>query len=74
MQEEGILTMLERVTPGQALAYKYPEWIDLVVARNTRGQINAMPVGWSMIASSSPLLYAVAIHRRLATLRVPAGG
>jgi flavin reductase (DIM6/NTAB) family NADH-FMN oxidoreductase RutF len=62
--------MLERVAPSQALARKYPEWIDLVVARSANGQINAMPVGWSMIASGSPLLYAVAIHRRQYTAQL----
>lgn len=49
---------------GDALKKKYPEWIDLVVSRASDGQVNAMPVGWSMIASGSPHLYAVAIHTR----------
>jgi flavin reductase (DIM6/NTAB) family NADH-FMN oxidoreductase RutF len=56
---------MEQVSVGEALKHKYPEWIDLVVSRSSSGQVNAMPVGWSMIASSSPPLYAVAIgHRR----------
>jgi flavin reductase (DIM6/NTAB) family NADH-FMN oxidoreductase RutF len=46
-----------------ALQNKYPEWIDLVVSRGSDGQVNAMPVGWSMIASGTPRLYAVAINR-----------
>jgi flavin reductase (DIM6/NTAB) family NADH-FMN oxidoreductase RutF len=62
--------MMERVAPSQALQHKYPEWIDLVVARSTDGQTNVMPVGWSMIASGSPLLYAVAIHRRQYTAQL----
>jgi flavin reductase (DIM6/NTAB) family NADH-FMN oxidoreductase RutF len=62
--------MMRQVAPNQALQHKYPEWIDLVVARGTDGQVNAMPVGWSMIASGSPLLYAVAIHRRQYTAQL----
>lgn len=53
---------MKLVDPTVALAHKYPEWIDLVVSRSAGGQVNVMPVGWSMIASGSPLLYAVAIN------------
>ena len=49
---------------GDAFKCKYPEWIDLVVSRASDGQVNVMPVGWSMVASGSPHLYAVAIHSR----------
>jgi flavin reductase (DIM6/NTAB) family NADH-FMN oxidoreductase RutF len=54
--------MMRQVSASEALKLKYPEWIDLVVSRGTDGQVNVMPVGWSMIASGSPLLYAVAIN------------
>ena len=53
---------MKRITAQQAFRKKYPEWIDLVVSRSQDGRANAMPVGWSMIASGSPVLYAVAIH------------
>jgi flavin reductase (DIM6/NTAB) family NADH-FMN oxidoreductase RutF len=62
--------MMKQVTPSHALKHKYPEWIDLVVARGAAGRVNAMPVGWSTIASGSPLLYAVAIHRRQYTAQL----
>jgi len=55
---------MELARVGDALKSKYPEWIDLVVSRANDGQVNVMPVGWSMIASGSPHLYAVAIHAR----------
>jgi len=54
--------MLKQVDAAEALTHKYPEWIDMVVSRGADGHVNAMPAGWSMIASSSPLLYAVAIN------------
>jgi flavin reductase (DIM6/NTAB) family NADH-FMN oxidoreductase RutF len=62
--------MLKEVSASQALKHKYPEWIDLVVSRGTDGGVNVMPVGWSTIASGTPLLYAVAINARHHTTRL----
>jgi len=61
---------MRKVPPSQALQRKYPEWIDLVVSRGADGGVNVMPVGWSLIASSTPLLYAVAINARHHTTRL----
>lgn len=61
---------MRQVGGSQALKHKYPEWIDLVVSRAADGQVNVMPVGWSTIASGSPLLYVVAINARHHTTRL----
>jgi flavin reductase (DIM6/NTAB) family NADH-FMN oxidoreductase RutF len=61
---------MREVSPSQALKNKYPEWIDLVVSRGACGGVNVMPVGWSTIASGTPLLYAVAINARHHTTRL----
>jgi flavin reductase (DIM6/NTAB) family NADH-FMN oxidoreductase RutF len=61
---------MRQVSVGDALRKKYPEWIDLVVSRGADGQANVMPVGWSMIASGSPPMYAVAINARHHTTRL----
>lgn len=61
---------LKQVPLSQVWQHKYPEWIDLVVSRSADGQVNVMPVGWSMIASSSPPLYAVAINAGHYTTRL----
>ena len=61
---------MKQVSASEALKKKYPEWIDLVVSRGTDGQVNVMPVGWSTIASGSPLLYAVAINAQHHTTRL----
>jgi flavin reductase (DIM6/NTAB) family NADH-FMN oxidoreductase RutF len=61
---------MDRIDIERALQKKYPEWIDLVVSRASDGPINAMPVGWSMIASGTPRLYAVAINRGHHTTRL----
>lgn len=58
------------VSVGEALKHKYPEWIDLVVSRGADGHANVMPVGWSMIASGSPPMYAVAVNARHHTTRL----
>ena len=68
--------MLRNVPANQALKRKYPEWIDLVVSRGAIGgeegaaAVNVMPVGWSTIASGTPLLYAVAINAHHHTTRL----
>ena len=62
--------MLREVPASQALKHKYPEWIDLVVSRGADGSVNVMPVGWSTIASGTPLLYTVAINVRHHTTRL----
>jgi flavin reductase (DIM6/NTAB) family NADH-FMN oxidoreductase RutF len=61
---------MRQVRAGEALKRKYPEWIDLVVSRGVDDHVNVMPVGWSMIASGTPLLYAVAINSRHHTTRL----
>jgi len=56
---------MKRVSPGEAMQAKYPEWIVLVVARDGRGKANLMPAGWGMICSGNPPMVGVAIgHRR----------
>jgi flavin reductase (DIM6/NTAB) family NADH-FMN oxidoreductase RutF len=54
---------MKQIPISEAFKHKYPEWIDLVVSQSPEGRVNVMPVGWSMIASGSPPLYAVAINR-----------
>lgn len=56
---------MKQVTPSEALARKYPEWIVLVVARDAAGKANLMPAGWGMICSGEPLMVCVAVgHTR----------
>jgi flavin reductase (DIM6/NTAB) family NADH-FMN oxidoreductase RutF len=62
--------MLKKVPASQALKLKYPEWIDLVVSRGADDGVNVMPVGWSTIASGTPLLYAVVINAHHHTTRL----
>ena len=54
---------MRQVTPSQAIARKFPEWIVMVVSRDAEGRPNVMPAGWAMICSGSPLCVAVAISR-----------
>ena len=63
--------MMRQVSAAEALKCKYPEWIDLVISGGADDLgANVMPVGWSTIASGSPLLYAVAINTRHHTTRL----
>jgi len=52
---------MRQVSPNEAMAQKYPEWIILVVARDGAGKPNLMPAGWGMICSGDPRLVCVAI-------------
>lgn len=52
---------MNRVSPDEAMAGKYPEWIIMVVARDQSGRANVMPAGWGMICSGEPRLVAVSI-------------
>jgi flavin reductase (DIM6/NTAB) family NADH-FMN oxidoreductase RutF len=52
---------MKQVSPGDAVARKYPEWIVMVVANDEQGRPNVMPAGWGMICSGQPLYVAVSI-------------
>lgn len=52
---------MKQVSPGEAIARKYPEWVILVVARDERGRPNLMPAGWGMVCSGEPRLVCVSI-------------
>lgn len=62
--------MFTAVSPEDALAGKYPEWIVFVITHNPDGPADLMPAGWCMVCSNEPLLLAVAIghQRHTATL------
>ncbi len=53
--------VMKQVSPGDAVARKYPEWIVMVVANDEQGRPNVMPAGWGMICSGQPLYVAVSI-------------
>ena len=46
----------------EAIAHKYPEGVVIVVARDEGGRYNPITLGWSMITSSQPPMFAIAIN------------
>jgi len=65
-QKQGQIMMrgeiqVKQVSTGEAMRMKYPEWIVLVVARDSKGKANLMPAGWGMVCSGKPLMVCVAI-------------
>ena len=60
---------MKRVELSEAVGRKYPEWIAMIVSRDSGGQPNVMPAGWGMICSGSPLYVAVAIGHGRYTCR-----
>ncbi len=53
--------MQTKTPPENALKRKYPEQTVLVVTRGNDGRANVMAVGWVMIASSEPWMFALGI-------------
>ena len=54
---------MREVSFSEATQRKYPEWIALITTVDERGKPNVMPVGWSMIASHNPPMFAVAVEQ-----------
>ncbi len=52
---------MREVSVGEAMHQKFPEWIVMVVSRDSGGMPNVMPAGWAMICSGDPRYVAVAI-------------
>ncbi len=53
--------MQKQVTVEEALARKYPEQVVVVTTRAPDGRPNAMAVGWVMVASGDPPMWALGI-------------
>jgi flavin reductase (DIM6/NTAB) family NADH-FMN oxidoreductase RutF len=47
----------------EAIVTKYPEQVVVAIARDTKGKYNPITLGWTMIASGSPPMMAVAIGK-----------
>ena len=47
-----------------AIAFKYPEAVVVVIAKDEGGRYNPITLGWSMVSSSTPPMLAVAINAR----------
>ncbi len=59
---------MREVSASEALTRKYPEQVVMVNAYTPEGRANTMAVGWSMVATSSPARYAVAISKKRYTM------
>lgn len=53
--------MQKKADLGKAFARKYPEPVVLVTTRGPQGRPNVMAVGWHMVASSGPWMFALGI-------------
>ncbi len=60
--------MQQAASYAEAIRSKFPESVVIVVARDERGRDNPITLGWSMITSSEPHLFAVAINARAYTV------
>ena len=56
--------MQREVDYSEAIVTKYPEQIVVAIARDTKGKYNPITLGWTMLASGTPPMMAVAIAKK----------
>jgi len=55
--------MQKQVKFEQAVRTKYPEQVVIVIARDKKGKANPVTLGWSMFASGTPPMMAIALYK-----------
>jgi flavin reductase (DIM6/NTAB) family NADH-FMN oxidoreductase RutF len=55
--------MQKQVKYEQAVKTKYPEQVVIVVAKDKNGKANPVTLGWSMFASGTPPMLAIALYK-----------
>jgi len=64
--------MQKQVEYGQAIKTKYPEQVVIAIAKDKNGKANPITLGWTMIASGTPPMMAIAVaktHYSIETIR-----
>ena len=60
--------MQKKIDYAEAIKSKYPEQLVIAIARDAAGKANPVTIGWTMIASGTPPMMAVALaHKRYST-------
>jgi len=57
------MAMQKQVEYSEAIRTKYPEQVVIAIAKDHTGKANPVTLGWTMIASGSPPMMAVAIAK-----------
>ena len=55
--------MMRQVPFADAMRWKYPEWVVVVLSCDHKQRVNAMLAGWAMICSGSPPMFAIAVAK-----------
>jgi len=64
--------MQKQVEYKEAIGTKYPEQVVIAIAKDKAGKANPVTLGWTMIASGSPPMMAIAVasrHYSIETIR-----
>ena len=64
--------MQKQVEYEEAIRTKYPEQVVIAIAKDQNGKANPVTLGWTMIASGSPPMMAIAVasrHYSIETIR-----
>lgn len=55
---------MKKVDINEALSFRHPEIVVLVVTKSKNGKINIAPIGWAMLGSSNPRTWAIGIAKQ----------
>ena len=55
---------MKKVQIEEALKFRHPEIVVLIVTKSNEGKVNIAPVGWAMLGSSSPRTWAIGIAKK----------
>lgn len=56
--------MQKQVECAEAVKTKYPEQVVIVIAKDKNGKANPITLGWTMIASGTPAMMAIAVAKK----------
>ncbi|MCX6807161.1 MAG: flavin reductase family protein [Candidatus Berkelbacteria bacterium] len=55
---------MKQIRIEEAMKFRHPEIVVLVVTKSKEGKIDVTPIGWAMLGSSNPKTWAVGIAKR----------
>lgn len=55
---------MKQVEIEEALKFRHPEIVVLVVTKSKEGKIDITPIGWAMLGSSNPKTWAIGIAKK----------
>lgn len=55
---------MKKIEIEEALKFRHPEIVVLVVTKSKEGKVDVTPIGWAMLGSSNPKTWAIGIAKK----------